>query len=331
MRMKFLLAGSAVALGMALAATPASAQVVCDSNVGLIGTASGGPPSFACGFGAVASGNFAVAVGPATIASGLYSTALGNGAYAQGIDALAVGQNAHATTDFATAIGFGSRATQPATTAVGIVAHADGYGSTAIGYYAYATGLNSTAVGRGAYANAQGAIAIGRLSVADGVGSVALGNYADTAGFANSVALGQNTVNTAANQVAVGGRKISGVTAGTISATSTEAINGSQLFATNVNVANLQAADIVLSNRIDRVDKRASGGTAVAIALGGNAFLPDKRVNLTANVGGYRGAIAGAIQLGALVSDSIAFNAGVGSGFNHNGKIGARGGVTFGW
>ncbi len=103
MRARLYLAASAATLGVALVATPASAQVVCDSNAGLIGTATG-TPSFACGNGATASGNFGVAVGPATIAFGLYSTALGNDAQALGTDSLAVGQNAHATADFATAI-----------------------------------------------------------------------------------------------------------------------------------------------------------------------------------------------------------------------------------
>ena len=61
-----------------------------------------------------------------------------------------------------------------------------------------------------------------------------------------------------------------------LSATSTEAVNGSQLFAANNNittlqndVADLQAEDILLANRIHRTDRRASGGTAVAIAMGG--------------------------------------------------------------
>ena len=84
-----------------------------------------------------------------------------------------------------------------------------------------------------------------------------------------------------------------------LSAASTEAVNGSQLFATNANitsdttaitnlrtdVADLQAQDILLANHIRRTDRRASGGTAVAIAIGGAMFLPDKTFNLTGNVG----------------------------------------------
>ena len=95
--------------------------------------------------------------------------------------------------------------------------------------------------------------------------------------------------------------------------------------------ADLQAQDILLANRIHRTDRRASGGTAVAIAMGGAMFLPDKTFNLTGNVGLYRSQVAAAVNLGAMVGSSAAFNAGIGSGFNHNGRFGARAGFTFGW
>ena len=42
-------------------------------------------------------------------------------------------------------------------------------------------------------------------------------------------------------------------------------------------------------------------------------------------------AVAGAIQMGAMVSDSVAVNAGVAKGFNKDGKLGGRVGFTFGW
>ena len=61
---------------------------------------------------------------------------------------------------------------------------------------------------------------------------------------ANSVALGSNSVASVANTVSVGSvggeRKIVNVAAGTLSSTSTDAVNGAQLFATNSSVAALQ-------------------------------------------------------------------------------------------
>ncbi len=70
---------------------------------------------------------------------------------------------------------------------------------------------------------------------------------------------------------------------------------------------------------------------AVAIALSGNSFLPGKQFNVTGNVGTYRGAYAAALQVGAMVSESAAVNAGIAKGFNRDGKVGARVGFTFGW
>jgi hypothetical protein len=65
--------------------------------------------------------------------------------------------------------------------------------------------------------------------------------------------------------------------------------------------------------------------------MSGNAFLPDKQFNLTGNVGYYEGAVAGAIQVGAMVSPNAAFNAGVATNFNKEGGVGARAGFTLGW
>ena len=86
-----------------------------------------------------------------------------------------------------------------------------------------------------------------------------------------------------------------------------------------------------LDARFERLDRRIAAGTAVATAMSGNAFLPDMKFNLTANVATYDGAHAGAIQMGALVSRHVAVNAGVAFGFNRGGKTAARAGMTFGW
>ena len=200
----------------------------------------------------------------------------------------------------------------------------------------------------GPAANAVGvnAIAIGQSSVANGVDSVAIGRGSTTlAAHTGSVALGSGTATTAANQVNVGGRTIDNVLAVTPVAGGTSAATTGQLFTTNSNVTALTTRvtaaeadidtlflnDIDLARQIGRTDRRASAGTAVAIAMGGAMFLPDKTFNLTGNVGVYRGSWAGAVNLGALIGSSAAFNAGIGKGINRNGKIGARAGFTFGW
>lgn len=86
-----------------------------------------------------------------------------------------------------------------------------------------------------------------------------------------------------------------------------------------------------LDSRLDRVERRMAAGTAVAVAMSGNTFLPDTKFNLTANVGTYDGAHAGSMQVGALVRPNVAVNAGIATGFNRGGKTAARAGFTFGW
>jgi autotransporter adhesin len=313
MRYGLLLASAGIALGLStLAATPAAAQATCDLN-----GVSGGVNAAPANGGASATNSNALACGAVSLATGADSTAVG-------VLSSAIGDSSSA---------YGSHAT------------AGGLESTAIGAFSAANGDNSTVLGVSAISNTPGGIAIGHGAIANGNGSIAIGSGASNASFANSVAIGAGTVNTAGNQVAVGGRTISQVAAGAISATSTDAVNGSQLFATNQNVAALQTSDtsqnarltaleatsINLGDAIDRLDKRASGGTAVAIAMGGNTLLPGKSFSLTGNVGYYRNKAAIALQMGALINPNWAINAGVATGFNKAGKLGARAGFTVGW
>ena len=129
---------------------------------------------------------------------------------------------------------------------------------------------------------------------------MAVGNGASTAGFANSVAVGAGSVNTAANQVNVGGRTISGVAAGALNATSTDAVNGSQLFATNQALAALSSQiggipamqgeiDTLFDLRDkDRTDMKQGVASAIAMA---NAPIPS-------NPGGVSYAFNGAVFRG---------------------------------
>jgi hypothetical protein len=105
----------------------------------------------------------------------------------------------------------------------------------------------------------------------------------------------------------------------------------SALGALDGRVDALEALTANLDERFDDVEDRSDAGTAVAVALSGAMFLPGKTFNLTGNVGAYRGAVAGAMQIGALVGDSVAINAGVAHGFNKGGKTALRAGFTFGW
>lgn len=170
----------------------------------------------------------------------------------------------------------------------------------------------------------------GTAASATGTDAIAFGNGA-VASHDNSIALGAGSVTTANNQVNVGGRTISGVAAGEVSATSTDAVNGSQLFATNNRLDALELMAVDIDADLRKLDRRLDGSTAIAIAMSGNAFLPDRSFNITGNVGSYEGAFAGALQIGAVVSPNAAFNAGIATNFNKKGGVGARAGFTFGW
>ncbi|MCX5473828.1 YadA-like family protein [Alcaligenes sp. A-TC2] len=166
------------------------------------------------------------------------SIALGTDSIAQFNSSIAVGREAQATADYSLAQGKG--------------AHAFGEASIAQGRDAWALERQAIALGDGSRSTADRAVAIGQGARAGNARSVALGDGAETAGAvgtSNASLNGLNYGNFAGDRpvatVSVGTeqekRTVTNVAAGRISASSTDAINGSQLYATNSvlgNVAN---------------------------------------------------------------------------------------------
>ncbi|HBJ68888.1 MAG TPA: hypothetical protein DDZ09_11760 [Alcaligenes faecalis] len=166
------------------------------------------------------------------------SIALGTDSIAQFNSSIAVGREAQATADYSLAQGKG--------------AHAFGEASIAQGRDAWALERQAIALGDGSRSTADRAVAIGQGARAGNARSVALGDGAETAGAVgtlNASLNGLNYGNFAGDRpvatVSVGTdeekRTLTNVAAGRISASSTDAINGSQLYATNSvlgNVAN---------------------------------------------------------------------------------------------
>jgi autotransporter adhesin len=205
-------------------------------------------------------------------ASGKEGTALGFNATATNSGGTtAVGSNVTANMSWATAIGGQTKATGHASTAIGAHTSATAIRSIAIGDTVNATAENAIAMGAGTNATAANAIAIGANAKAANVNSVALGTGsvtgdAHTGTTAQSVTLGDTTTTFAGQAstdngtVSVGQagaeRQVQNVAAGDISATSTDAINGSQLNATNEqvekNVTNIKTnADNIQKNADD--------------------------------------------------------------------------------
>lgn len=88
-----------------------------------------------------------------------------------------------------------------------------------------------------------------------------------------------------------GNQKVTGVAAGEISSTSTDAVNGSQLFATNQQVVQNAQSISKLGNRINKV----GAGAAALAALHPLDFDPDDKWDFAAGYGNYNGENAAAI------------------------------------
>ena len=181
--------------------------------------------------------NNAVAIGRASNASGLLSTAIGNGATSRGVYDVAIGSDVTANGNNSVAIGRNAKTSNASSLAIGVFGNK---GTSATGDY-------SIAMGRDVTASAESAIAIGKDAVADKKNAVAFGSGSTTSSSAtaqSSTTIGGKTyswnkgvlsgADLAGMQVSVGKtgfeRQIKNVAAGEISANSTDAINGAQLY-----------------------------------------------------------------------------------------------------
>ena len=255
--------------------------------------------SVAIGFNANATGLHAVAIGPnATTGINAWSTiAIGNNANATLRHGVAIGDNATTKGDLAIAMGTNSTSQ---------------YQSVSLGAESAANGGSSIALGASSNATVGGSVALGNSTVA---GSNMFDATSSGATFKNDAGV-NTTVSFAANSSAIGGavsvgkagneRQIQNVAAGRISATSTDAINGSQLHAVlnnsgfNVLENNVSKARINNNNVVNfkngtqttAVVTKTENGTDVTFNVnttrissdaGSNASTPDR--NAIANAG----------------------------------------------
>ncbi|EFJ3380547.1 adhesin [Escherichia coli] len=182
--------------------------------------------SLAIGADSSSSNDNAIAIGNKTQALGVNSMALGNASQASGESSIALGNTSEASEQNAIALGQGSIASK--------------VNSIALGSNSLSSGENAIALGEGSAAGGSNSLAFGSQSRANGNDSVAIGVGA-AAATDNSVAIGAGSTTDASNTVSVGNsatkRKIVNMAAGAISSTSTDAINGSQLYTISDSVA----------------------------------------------------------------------------------------------
>ena len=284
-------------------------------------------------------------------ASGKFATAIGSKSSAEGTNAVAIGFNSVVTGNDSISIGTGNRVT-------GNNSGAFGDPSTVSGQRSYSVGNNNTVVtndtfvlGNEVTQTVENSVILGKKSTAtagDGSATGTLNNIkqdgtkgtSTTAGSKGTVkqAIVGNMVYggfegaTADGVVSVGAagneRRIQNVAAGEISATSTDAINGSQLYSVAQGVGN-RLGD--LNNKINRNNKNLRAGIAGANAAAGlpQVYIPGKSM-VAASAGTYKGQSALAVGY-SRASDNGKLILKLQGNANTRGDVGGSVGVGYQW
>ena len=292
-------AGGTVGLGFASSIDDNKGVVQTIKNINVATTADGdnavavGHYANAMNSGVALGQNTLAATGGVAIGKGVFEdtnnvdaggTVIGQDSTVTGFYSLAVGRYTFASGSTSMAMGYDASAKGNYAVAMGRKVIADGT-STAIGHHAVATngGLaigsqDNDASKDKTTASASGAVAIGKNTQSTLKGAVALGSDSTTATNATkqeSVTINGITYNFAGAtsdtgmQVSVGAagkeRQIKNVAAGEVSATSTDAINGSQLFAIASQIKPIQYFAVNSSVADNKDNTGATGSDSVAI------------------------------------------------------------------
>ncbi|MBM5616330.1 hemagglutinin [Burkholderia pseudomallei] len=320
-------------------------------------TASG---AVALGEGAASSGYYANALGSYSKASGAGAVAVGGGAQASAQGAVAIGgatsvDNATALSGYASASGVNA-------IAIGSGAQATGARSISIGTGNVVSGASSGAFGDPSTVTGTGSYSFGNNNTINSNNAFVLGNNVTIGpGFDGSVALGSGTTLAAANPtgsatittssggqltlsgfaganptsvVSVGApgaeRQITNVAAGRITPTSTDAVNGSQLYAVASTIDNaVNGGGIKYFHANSTLaDSTAAGTDSVAVGPAALAYGNDsiaEGTNATAGVSG-NSAVAGDVALGSGAQATGGRSLALGA----NASVNTAGGVALG-
>ncbi|WP_320950514.1 YadA family autotransporter adhesin [Fusobacterium sp.] len=213
----------------------------------------------------------------------------------------------------------------------GVVNTATGIGSTGLGIDNTVTGNNSTAVGYKNKVSGNHSGAFGDPNVVTGNGSYAFGNdntikgdnnfvlgnnVTIDAGIQNSVALGNNSTVSSSNEVSVGSkgkeRKITNVADGEVSATSTDAVNGRQLYNAMQNSNNTFKNEV--NEKIDNVKNEVRGVGSLSAALAGlhpMQYDPKAPTQVMVALGHYRNRQAVAVGASYYFNDRFMMSTGI--------------------
>ena len=204
------------------------------------------------------------------------------------------------------------------------VAAVKGDNSYSVGNYNRVSANNTFVMGNNVNTSLDNAVVLGNNSTAESTDVVSTPSYTYAGGTVNFA--GTAPVSTVSVGATGQERTITHVAAGRVSADSTDAINGSQLYGANQQIDNLY-------NKISNIGKEANKGDARAAALAAlhpMQFDPDNRVQVMGGIGHYKDANALALGVGyypkenllltagATVNDHIMANLGVSYKFGEN-------------
>ena len=284
-------------------------------------------------------------------ASGKFATAIGSRSKADGTNAVAIGFNSVVTGNDSISIGTGNRVTGNNSGAFGDPSTVSGQGSYSVGNNNTVATNDTFVLGNEVKHTVENSAILGAKSTARGGNGSKTGTLRnlkqDGTQGASTTAGSTGTVSTATvghmtyggfqgdkadGVVSVGAagneRRIQNVAAGEISKTSTDAINGSQLYAVAAGIGH-KLGD--LDNKINKVGKRGDAGTASALAAANipQAYTPGKSlVGIAA--GSYQGQNGLAVGM-SRISDNGKIIIRLSGTANSQGKTGVAAGVGYQW
>ena len=268
--------------------------------------------NFAAGFKSTISNTIAIGAFAGSNATGNKNVWLGNGqgAGSNGNNTVLIGSNSTVDGNFNYGVGHN--------------AVLKGESNAVVGAYNHVTANNTYVLGDHVTTTLDKAVVLGSRSTAESSDVVSTPSYTYAGGTVNFA--GTAPISTVSVGATGQERTITHVAAGRVSADSTDAINGSQLYGANQQIDNLY-------NKISNIGKEANKGDARAAALAAlhpMQFDPDNRVQVMGGIGHYKDANALALGVGyypkenllltagATVNDHIMANLGVSYKFGEN-------------
>ena len=234
--------------------------------------------------------------------------------------------------------GLVNTATGTGSTGLGIDNTVTGDYSTAIGYKNNVSGNKSGAFGDPNVVTGNGSYAFGNDNTINGNNNFVLGNNVTIgSGIQNSVALGNNSTVSSSNEVSVGSatqkRKITNVADGDVSATSTDAVTGKQLYKVmqNSGTTGIENLRNEVNEKIDDVKNEVNHVGSLSAALAGlhpMQYDPKAPTQVMAALGHYKNKQSVAVGLSYYFNDRFMMSAGVAIGSEKRVKSMANVGFT---